>query len=233
MTSPTLGWLVRKSAIRSALSQCRSIRTASVLSPRWVRKQSNGPGPHPSRSGGSRPSPRPRGRVRRARRPRRRSGRRRTWSCCARRCRRRAAAAAGGTAKRTCCRRPAALRPRGRPRPAPRCRRSRAAGWSGSRPRPAWSAPGRIAARTASTSSTGAGLWVRPHGTATLSKSRNVPPYASSGMTAWSPGLQSARSRVSSAASPEANAKPRSPSSTAASAPSRAVRVGLALRLYS
>ena len=47
MTSPTLGWLVRKSAIRSALSQCRSIRTASVLSPRWVRKQSNGPGTAP------------------------------------------------------------------------------------------------------------------------------------------------------------------------------------------
>ena len=38
---------------------------------------------------------------------------------------------------------------------------------------------------------------------------------------------------VSSAASPEANAKPRSPSSSAAMLPSRAVRVGLAERLYS
>ena len=60
-----------------------------------------------------------------------------------------------------------------------------------------------------------------------------MPPYASSGMTAWSPGFVTARNRVSSAASPLANAKPRSPSSTAASAPSSAVRVGFAERLYS
>ena len=38
---------------------------------------------------------------------------------------------------------------------------------------------------------------------------------------------------VSSAARPEAKANPFSPSSTAASAPSSAVRVGLAERLYS
>ena len=38
---------------------------------------------------------------------------------------------------------------------------------------------------------------------------------------------------VSSAASPEANANPRSPSSSAAMLPSSAVRVGLADRLYS
>ena len=44
---------------------------------------------------------------------------------------------------------------------------------------------------------------------------------------------RAARTRVSSAARPEANAKPRSPSSSAAMAPSRAVRVGLAERLYS
>ena len=46
-------------------------------------------------------------------------------------------------------------------------------------------------------------------------------------------GRQSARIRVSSAARPEANAKPRSPSSSAAMVPSSAVRVGLAERLYS
>ena len=72
-----------------------------------------------------------------------------------------------------------------------------------------------------------------PSGCSTLSKSRWVPPYASSGITTWSPGSQTARSRVSSAASPEANANPRSPSSSAAMLPSSAVRVGLAERLYS
>ena len=60
-----------------------------------------------------------------------------------------------------------------------------------------------------------------------------MPPYASSGMTTWSPGVHSERITVSSAARPEAKAKPRSPSSSAASAPSRAVRVGLPERLYS
>ena len=93
--------------------------------------------------------------------------------------------------------------------------------------------PGRIAARTASTSLTAAGLWSRPQTFSTLSKRRNVPPYASSGITAWSPGRVRARTRVSSAASPLAKAKPRSPISTAASAPSSAVRVGFAERLYS
>ena len=44
---------------------------------------------------------------------------------------------------------------------------------------------------------------------------------------------QAARTIVSSAASPEANANPRSPSSSAAMLPSSAVRVGLAERLYS
>ena len=72
-----------------------------------------------------------------------------------------------------------------------------------------------------------------PQAVATLSNSRNVPPYASSGITTWSPGRHSARMRVSSAASPLAKANPRSPSSSAAMLPSSAVRVGLAERLYS
>ncbi len=93
--------------------------------------------------------------------------------------------------------------------------------------------PGTIAARTASTSLTGAALCSSPHRLATLSINRCVPPYASSGITTWSPGTQIVRSNVSSAASPEANAKPRSPSSSAAMLPSRAVRVGLPERLYS
>src|SRR3954447_2604660 len=52
-------------------------------------------------------------------------------------------------------------------------------------------------------------------------------------MTAWSPGRHSVRKRVSSAASPDANASPRRPPSTAARHSSSAVRVGLADRLYS
>ena len=93
--------------------------------------------------------------------------------------------------------------------------------------------PGSIAARVASRSLTGAVLFSSPQRWSTLSKRRWVPPYASSGITTWSPGAHSARSRVSSAASPEANANPRSPSSSAAMLPSSAVRVGLAERLYS
>ena len=77
------------------------------------------------------------------------------------------------------------------------------------------------------------GRALSPQAVATLSNSRNVPPYASSGSTTWSPGRHSARITVSSAASPLANANPRSPSSRAAMLPSRAVRVGLAERLYS
>src|SRR6478736_477296 len=47
MTSPTFGWLVRKSTTFSALSQWRSIRSASVLSPRRVSHASNGPATAP------------------------------------------------------------------------------------------------------------------------------------------------------------------------------------------
>ena len=93
--------------------------------------------------------------------------------------------------------------------------------------------PGRSAARTASRSLAGAGSCRSPQAVATLSKSRNVPPYASSGSSTWSPGRHSARMTVSSAARPLAKANPRSPSSSAAMLPSRAVRVGLAERLYS
>src|SRR4051794_8321074 len=49
----------------------------------------------------------------------------------------------------------------------------------------------------------------------------------------WSPGAHMVRSRVSSAASPEAKASPRAPPSIAARHSSSAVRVGLAERLYS
>ena len=114
----------RKSTTRSALSQCRSIRTPSVLSPRSVSQASNGPG---DRADGVLVEGdllgQRRGRARRARRRRRRSGRRSTSWSSARPRRRRGSAAAGGTARRRCCRRRAARRPRGRPRPAPRCRR--------------------------------------------------------------------------------------------------------------
>ena len=63
-----------------------------------------------------------------------------------------------------------------------------------------------------------------------------VYPWATRGTTltgAATVGRVSARMIVSSAARPEAKANPRSPSSTPASAPSSAVRVGFAERLYS
>ena len=47
MTSVTRGSPSRNSTIFSALSQWRSIRTPSVLSPRWVRKASKGPATAP------------------------------------------------------------------------------------------------------------------------------------------------------------------------------------------
>ncbi|CAM5712132.1 hypothetical protein SALBM135S_04341 [Streptomyces alboniger] len=89
------------------------------------------------------------------------------------------------------------------------------------------------AARTASGSEVSATDQSTPQRETTLSKSRNVPPYASLGMTTWSPGASSVRSRQSSAASPDAKASPRRPPSSAARFSSRAVRVGFALRLYS
>jgi hypothetical protein len=66
-----------------------------------------------------------------------------------------------------------------------------------------------------------------------LSISRNVPPYASSGMTTWSPGRSRARSAQSVAAIPELNARPKVAPSMAASPASRAERVGLPVRAYS
>ena len=93
--------------------------------------------------------------------------------------------------------------------------------------------PGSIAASTASRSVRSTGVWSMPHGPNTRAMSRYVPPYASSPMTTWSPGRRIARSSVSSAASPEANAYPCAPPSTAARASSSAARVGLAEREYS
>ena len=93
--------------------------------------------------------------------------------------------------------------------------------------------PGVIAASTALRSASGAGSAVTPHRSCTLANSRKVPPYASCGTTKWLPGLAMVRSRVSSAASPLANAKPWRPPSRAAMHSSSAVRVGLAEREYS
>ena len=89
------------------------------------------------------------------------------------------------------------------------------------------------AARTAAGSEVSATDHSTPHRETTFAKSRKVPPYASFGITTWSPGTSSVRSRQSSAASPDAKARPRRPPSSAARFSSSAVRVGLALRLYS
>ena len=92
---------------------------------------------------------------------------------------------------------------------------------------------GRIAARTWSRSPSQAGVKSSPHRSSTRAKSRNVPPYASFGITTWSPGPQTAWISAVSAASPEAKAKPWRPPSNAARHCSSAVRVGFAERLYS
>lgn len=89
------------------------------------------------------------------------------------------------------------------------------------------------AARTDSGSEVSATDHSTPQRETTFAKRRKVPPYASFGMTTWSPGASSVRSRQSSAASPDAKARPRRPPSRAARFSSSAVRVGFALRLYS
>ena len=89
------------------------------------------------------------------------------------------------------------------------------------------------AARTASTSLAPAAVHASPHRWKTWATRRYVPPYASPGITTWSPGWHTVRSSVSSAASPDANASPTAPASSAARHVSSAVRVGLAEREYS
>ena len=71
-----------------------------------------------------------------------------------------------------------------------------------------------------------------PAGASTFDTRRNVPPYASSGMTTRWPGASS-RSTASSAAMPLANAKPSIAPSSDARHSSYARRVGLPLRAYS
>ena len=68
-----------------------------------------------------------------------------------------------------------------------------------------------------------------PSGCSTLSNSRKVPPYASSGITTWSPGRHSAAQQgvLGGQAAGEREARARPPRAPRA-LPSRAVRVGLA-----
>ena len=89
------------------------------------------------------------------------------------------------------------------------------------------------ASRTARISLSRTGRWLTPQPASTPAISRKVPPYASSGISTWSPGAQAARSRQSSAAIPDAKAKPAAPPSSAVRHSSRARRVGLAVREYS
>src|SRR5450432_1161691 len=90
-----------------------------------------------------------------------------------------------------------------------------------------------IAALSASRSERSTEVCSTPHRPKTLAISRNVPPYASLGSTTWSPGAHTVRSAQSSAASPLANARPRTPPSRSATHSSSAALVGLPERLYS
>ena len=144
--------LGQEAATRSALSLCRSIRTASVFSPRSTSQESNGLAT--AADGvlmelqllGQRPR-----RSRPARRRPRRSGRRSTWWWSARPRPRPAPAAAGGTAWRRCCPRPPGRRRRGRSR---RWRDvgDRSSGLVGVSTQTAIVSPGRMAASTAARS---------------------------------------------------------------------------------
>ena len=233
-TAATAGWPSRNSATRAALAECRSIRTPRVLRLRSTSHESNGLGHRAHRVlvvgqplaelGVAR---------RRARRRRRRSARRGTWSSSGRRRPRRASAAAAGRARRRCCRRRAARRPRARP---PRWRSMSVMFEQRVGRRLAPDHPGRRPDRRAAPRRGrrgGRACTPGPTPTSTREISRNVPPYASPPRTTWSPGRQTVRSRVSSAASPDAKASAVVPSSSAASASCSAVRVGLPLRLYS
>ena len=85
----------------------RATRSARVRSPRWTRKQSNGPGTAPTEfwTKRTRSCSSASAQITRARR-RRRSGRRGTWWSSGRPRSRRARAGAGRSAWRRCCRRP-------------------------------------------------------------------------------------------------------------------------------
>ena len=134
-------------------------------------------------------------RGRRTRR-RRRSGRRGTWWSSARRRRRRARAAAAGTAWRTCCRRRRARRARARPRATAAMSTIVSAGWSGvSTHTSAVSSGQSPASASRSVRSATRPLDAR-RARAPSTTSRNVPPYASSGMTTWSPGREQPQHRV-------------------------------------
>ena len=141
--------------------------------------------------------------------------------------------AAAGTATRTCCPPPASRRTRGPARPAPRCRRCSAAGWSASRPRssgcaPGGTRPGPRPGRRAARRSSPAPSSRRPWRTADRCRRTRRP-----GSPRGRPGRHTARSSVSSAARPLANASPRRPPSIAARHSCSASRVGLPERLYS
>ncbi len=92
---------------------------------------------------------------------------------------------------------------------------------------------GVSSARTASRSIISTVLSSTPQGTNSRLARRWVPPYTSFPITMWSPGDRIARSRASSAASPEAKLNPCFPPSSSAMRVSSEVRVGLPPRAYS
>ena len=142
----------------------------------------------PWRSGGRRPARRAPGRAPRRRRRRRRSARRRTWSSSA--ATTSAPRVSGvwryGDAKvlSTTSSAPASWATAAIASMSPML----SSGLVGVSTQTSRVSPGRMAARTASRSEAGAGSCRSPQAVATLSNSRKVPPYASSGSTTWSPG---------------------------------------------
>ena len=100
-------------------------------------------------------------------------------------------------------------------------------------PHQPWSS-GRIAARTASRSPQRHRRCSRPpSGPAPRRTAGSVPPYASSGISTWSPGAAERAEQAVLGRQPGGERQPAAPPSRAARHCSRAVRVGLADRLYS
>ena len=174
--SDTAGARVRKSTTRAALSQCRSIRTPSVLMPRSTSQASNGPATAPIAFWWN-ASSRPRSASATTSAPP-------TTSECPPRyfvveCTTTSAPSASG-----CCRygeanvlstTSSAPAGRRRSRRARRCRRCRAAGWSASRTRSPGSSGGPRRAPPPRSAS-GTEVYSTPQFVSTRATSRNVPP---------------------------------------------------------
>ena len=224
------------SAILSALSLCRSIRTASVLSPRSTRKRvERARAPHQS-SSGRRAISSPRSRCAgddhaadHVAVPAGVLGRRMHDDVSAER-----RAAVAGRASRRCCRPRATRRHRARRRRGHAMSATPSSGLLGVSIQISLVLPGCDRGRDRlDLVDRSRGVVEAPRLEDRVEQAGRCRRRHRSGMTTWSPGEQVTRTSASSAAIPDANATARSPNSSAAKHRSSALRVGFAVREYS